>query len=308
MTEDDRIAELFHAAASETGAPPPGFDHRDVVAVSRRITARRRSAVVGGAVALLFVAGVGTVAVLPRSDSSTMTTASAGANGDNAAAAPRAAAPEAAVGGADSGGAAAGGQGGSAESDGGAAGGGGVAPGGTAPGGTGGGTDGVVPGGPGSNGVAPGGSAGGTGGVAPGGGAGSGGALPPGGGAGQPAPAVPAPGAGTPAHPLGPGSGICANRQDPALKALVAAVLPEAANAPGAATSDICLPAAQRYLSVELGGGVLTVGYLPPGTVASLAPGASSAATASHGTVIVSPPPGYTAQAPKLLAYLAPRL
>ena len=259
MTEDDRIAELFHAAASEAGVPPPRFDHRDVVAVSRRITARRRSAVVGGAVAFLFVAGVGTVAVLPRSDSSTMTTASAGADADdNAAAAPRAAAPEAAVGGADSaeaGGAHSGSAGGAA----GAAG-----------------------------------SGGGSAGVAPGGEAGAGGAQ--------------TPEAGTPAHPLGPGSGICANRQDPALKALVVAVLPEAANAPGAATSDICLPGTQRFLSIELGGGVLSVCYLPPGTVASLSPGASSAATASHGTVTVSPAPGHANQVPELLAYLAPRL
>jgi hypothetical protein len=264
MTEDDRIAELFRAAASEAGAPPSGFDHRDVVAVSRRITARRRSAVVGGAVALLFVAGVGTVAVLPRSDSSTMTTASAGGNADNnAPAVPQAAAaaPEAAAGGADSaGGAAAGGAGAVGE---------GAAPSAARPNA----------------------------------------ALTPGGGGGSKPSAGPrTPGAGTPVRPLGPGSGTCANRQDPALKALVVAVLPEAANAPGAATSDICLPGTQRYLSIELGGGVLTVGYLPPGTSASLAEGASSAATASHGTVIVSPAPGYTDRVPILLRYLAPRL
>ena len=64
--DEDRLAELFRAAASDAGAPPPGFDHGDVVATSRRITARRRSAVIGGAVALLVVAGVGTVAALPR--------------------------------------------------------------------------------------------------------------------------------------------------------------------------------------------------------------------------------------------------
>jgi hypothetical protein len=268
MTEDDRIAELFRAAASEAGAPPSGFDHRDVVAVSRRITARRRSAVVGGAVALLFVAGVGTVAVLPRSDSSTMTTASAGANADNnAPAAPQAAAaaPEAAAGGADSaGGAAAGGT----QSGSGAVG----------------------------------------GGAAPGAARSSEALTPGGGGGSKPSAGAQIPGAGTPVRPLGPGSGTCANRQDPALKALVVAVIPEAANAPGAATSDICLPGTQRYLSIELGGGVLTVGYLPPGTSASLAEGASSAATASHGTVTVSPAPGYADRVPMLLQYLAPRL
>ena len=211
-------------------------------------------------------AGVGTVAVLPRSDSSTMTTASPGGNADNAPAAPRAAAaaPEAAAGGADSaGGAAAGGtqSGSGAVSE-------GAAP---------------WPARPSE-------------------------VLTPGGGASNPSAGAQTPGAGTPVRPLGPGSGTCANRQDPALKALVVAVLPEAANAPGAATSDICLPGTQRYLSIELGGGVLTVGYLPPGTSASLAEGASSAATASHGTVIVSPPPGYTDRVPILLQYLAPRL
>jgi hypothetical protein len=292
MTEDDRIAELFRTAASEAGVPPAGFDHRDVVAVSRRITARRRSAVVGGAVALLFVAGVGTVAVLPRSDSSTMTTASAGANADNnAAAAPQAAAgaPEAAAGGVDSAGgaAAAGGtQSGGAESG----------PGAAASAGR-------------SAGVAPGGSANGAAPAPSGsGGTGSGGALTPGGAGSGGSAGSQVPGAGTPAHPLGPGTTTCANRQDPALRALVVAVLPEAANAPGAATSDICLPGTQRYLNLELGGGVLTVAYLPPGTTASLSPGASSAATASHGTVIVSPAPGYANRVPKLLQYLSPRL
>ena len=43
-------------ARAET-PPPPRFDHDRVVATSRRITARRRSAVLGGAMALLVVAG-----------------------------------------------------------------------------------------------------------------------------------------------------------------------------------------------------------------------------------------------------------
>lgn len=241
MTDDDRLTELFHSAASDAGAPPPRFDHQDVVAVSRRITARRRSAVIGGAVALLVVAGVGTVSALPRSDTST-TAAAAPAD---AAAAPEAVAGDAA---------------GGAESKGGTAA--------TAPG---------------SNGSVVGGAAGTAAGPQP-------------------------PGIGAPARPLGPGTTPCADRQDPALRALVVAVLPEAADAPGAATTDVCLPGAQRYLSLELGGGVLTVAYLPPGTVASLAPGASSASTASHGTVIVSPAPGYADRVPQLLQYLAPRL
>jgi hypothetical protein len=92
------------------------------------------------------------------------------------------------------------------------------------------------------------------------------------------------------------------------VRALVVAVLPEAGGAPSAATSDVCLPGSQRYLSLELGGGVLTVAYLPPGTVPRLSVGASSAPTASHGTVIVSPAPGYGDRVPQLLQYLAPRL
>ncbi len=229
MTDDDRIAELFHAAASDAGAPPPRFDHHDVVAVSRRITARRRSAMIGGAVALLVVAGVGTTVALPLRTAETQTAAAPVAGADSAAGPGAQAAPEAAVGG----------------------------------------------------------------------------ALPPTAGAGD---------ASAPGAPLGPGTTSCANRQDPALRALVVAVLPEATDAHPAATSDICLPGTQRYLSLELGGGVLTVTYLPPGTAPSLstAPslrdGTSSAPTASHGTVIVSPAPGYGARVPQLLDYLAPRL
>jgi hypothetical protein len=64
--DEDRLAGLFREAASDGGAPAPGFDHGDVVATSRRITARRRSAVIGGAVALFAVAGIGTVVALPR--------------------------------------------------------------------------------------------------------------------------------------------------------------------------------------------------------------------------------------------------
>ncbi|QJY45378.1 hypothetical protein [Pseudonocardia broussonetiae] len=84
MTDDDRIAALFSEAASD--APPPGFDHDRVVATSRRITARRRSAVLGGAMALLVVTGVGVATGLPGSG--------AGSGELTSAAAP-AAAPEA---------------------------------------------------------------------------------------------------------------------------------------------------------------------------------------------------------------------
>ena len=125
------------------------------------------------------------------------------------------------------------------------------------------------------------------------------------GGAGAGGAAVPAPAVGT---PLGPGTTPCADRQDPALRALLVQVLPEAANAPPAATTDVCLPGSERYVSLELVGGVFTVAYLPPGTVASLAPGATSARTATGGTVIVSPPPALDGRAPAVLQYLAPRL
>ena len=108
--------------------------------------------------------------------------------------------------------------------------------------------------------------------------------------------------------PLGPGSTTCADRQDPALRALLVEVLPEVASAPAAATTDVCLPGSERYVSVELGGGVFTAAYLPPGTVPSLAEGASSAPTASGGTVIVSPPPALRDRAPAILQYLGPRL
>lgn len=114
-----------------------------------------------------------------------------------------------------------------------------------------------------------------------------------------------APGVGA---PLGPGTTTCADRQDPALRALLVQVLPDAADATAAATTDVCLPGTERYLSLELGGGVFTVAYLPPGTVPSLAPGATSAPTASGGTVIVSPPPALSGRAPEVLQYLAPRL
>lgn len=61
---DDRIAALFRAAASD--APPSAFDHDQVVATSRRVTARRRSAALGGVLTLLVVTGVGAAVALPR--------------------------------------------------------------------------------------------------------------------------------------------------------------------------------------------------------------------------------------------------
>jgi hypothetical protein len=275
--DDDRLAGLFHAAASDTGAPPPRFDHGDVVATSRRITARRRSALVGGALAVLVVAGVGTAVTLPRGQSSALSAAAPAAPAPRDAASapgpPPAAAPQAAVGGAgtETGASAGTGSGGAGSNE----------SGGGAGGGAGGGSDGN-----------------GAGVAAPGG---------PGSGADSSGAAGARPG-GTQAGPLGPGHTTCADRQDPALRALLVQALPEAANARAAATTDICLPGSQRYVSLELGGGVLTVGYLPPGTVPSLAQGASSAPTTSGGTVLVAPPPALRDRAPALLAALAPRL
>ncbi|MHA6779913.1 hypothetical protein ACVGOW_02790 [Pseudonocardia saturnea] len=75
MTDDDRIAALFSEAASDI--PPPGFDHDRVVAASRRITARRRSAVLGGAMALLIVTGVGVAVALPSTGRDAAVTAAA---------------------------------------------------------------------------------------------------------------------------------------------------------------------------------------------------------------------------------------
>lgn len=115
-------------------------------------------------------------------------------------------------------------------------------------------------------------------------------------------------GAADAAVPLGPGSTECADRQDPALRALLDRALPEVAGAPPAASTDVCLPGAERYVSVEAGGGVLGVAYLPPGTAVSLVPGAVSAPTASGGTVVVTGPEPLADRFPAVLAALAPRL
>jgi hypothetical protein len=126
--------------------------------------------------------------------------------------------------------------------------------------------------------------------------------------------------AATPAPtPLGPGQTECADRQDPALRALVEQVLPEVSAARAAATPDVCLPGADRYLALEVTDrgvpGLLTVGYLAPGSIPQLVPGALSAPTASGGTVIVASSTEvdgaaapFSERLPALLEYLAPRL
>jgi hypothetical protein len=100
MTDDERLAALFRAAATDTAAPPPRFDRDDVVAASRRITARRRSAMAGGALTVLAVLGIGAVVAIPGSsrDDATSTAAApfaaSGQAGPGDAAAPDGAAPE----------------------------------------------------------------------------------------------------------------------------------------------------------------------------------------------------------------------
>jgi hypothetical protein len=115
--------------------------------------------------------------------------------------------------------------------------------------------------------------------------------------------------------PLGPGTGDCADRQDPALRALVEQVLPEVVGAPAAATTMECRPGGERGVALEAGGGVLTVTYLPPGPVEQVGDGARAAPTASGGTVVASSrasragdPEPFADRLDTVLTYLAPRL
>lgn len=213
--DEQRLADALRGAV--TDPPPPSFDHADVVRASRRVTARRRSALAGSAMVVLVLAGVGVVTA--RSDTGDTLSAAAPA----APGAAREAAPH-------------------AQAD----------------------------------------------------------AGPPADALAAPAPAPPtAPGAtedarspgaaSSPQPPLGPGDpGTCANRQDPALRALVEEVLPEVVGAPEAPTTQECRPGGERGVNVELAGGVLTVEYLPPGVAVDPVPGAVSASTASGGTVVVA--------------------
>jgi hypothetical protein len=65
--DDEELGALFRAAASDSGAPPPRFDHDSVVNASRRAAARRRAALAGGVVALFAVVGVVATIALPAS-------------------------------------------------------------------------------------------------------------------------------------------------------------------------------------------------------------------------------------------------
>jgi hypothetical protein len=119
--------------------------------------------------------------------------------------------------------------------------------------------------------------------------------------------------------PLGPGTSECADRQDPALRALVEQVLPEVVGAPEAATTMECRPGGERGVNVEVSDGaargLLSVAYLPPGASVQVVEGALTAPTASGGTVVVSSWPERPGEAAPLVdrlqeavSYLAPRL
>jgi hypothetical protein len=244
MTDDERLGALFHAAASDSAAPEPGFDHETVVRRSRQITARRRAAVVVGGLALFAAVGVGGAIVLPGGPD--------GGGDATSAAAPM-----------------------------------------------------LAPEGPAEDAQAQ-------------------------RGARPPAAAEDAPGAAPEVlaapraaegvrSPLGPGTAECADRQDPALRAVVEEFLPEAVGAPEAAVTEECRPGGERGVSLEISdgttAGLLTVQYLPPGTDPSPREGAVSAVTASGGTVVVSSRgDGPGAAAPfadrihTLVTQLAPRL
>jgi hypothetical protein len=128
--------------------------------------------------------------------------------------------------------------------------------------------------------------------------------------------APPVPGAVPPVGaPLGPGTADCADRQDPALRALVDQALPEVVGARGAPTTMECRPGGERGVALEVDGGVLTVTYLPPGTAPHVVDGARTAPTASGGTVVVSSranraaaPEPFTDRLDAVVAFLAPRL
>jgi hypothetical protein len=125
-----------------------------------------------------------------------------------------------------------------------------------------------------------------------------------------------------PAPPLGPGTGECADRQDPALRELVEQALPEVAGATEAAVTRECRPGGERGLALHVDDagvvGLLTVDYLPPGS-APRPPDPDTASTtvstASGGTVTVtvrSDEPGalppFAPRVEEVAGFLAPRL
>jgi hypothetical protein len=122
--------------------------------------------------------------------------------------------------------------------------------------------------------------------------------------------------------PLGPGTGECADRQDPALRGLVEQALPEVVGAPEAAVTLECRPGGERGVALHVAdagvAGLLTVDYLPPGT-ATRPPDpdtvSTTVPTASGGTVTVtvrSDEPGafppFEPRVEEVAGFLAPRL
>jgi hypothetical protein len=237
--DDERLGALFRAAASDSAAPPPGFDHEAVVRASRRITARRRVAVVGGLV-LFGLVGIGGAITLPGPPE---------AGGDAATVAAPMVAPDAPP--ADS----------RAQRQ----------------------------------------------------------AQPPAAAEGAPgaAPDPEAAAVGGP-PPLGPGTTECADRQDPALRAIVEEYLPEVIGAPEAAITMECRPRGERGVNLEVrdgaATGLLTVQYLPPAAQPELVEGAVVTPTASGGTVVVSSraesdgPAPFADRLAGLATHLSPRL
>lgn len=68
--DDEQLGKLFRAAASDSGAPPPRFDHDSVVSASRRVAVRRRAVLAGSALMVLALVGVGaTIALSGEGDS-----------------------------------------------------------------------------------------------------------------------------------------------------------------------------------------------------------------------------------------------
>ena len=149
-------------------------------------------------------------------------------------------------------------------------------------------------------------------------------AAPDAGGAPLAAPGVvPAPGSAAAAvprigTPLGPGpTDRCADRQDPALRALVEQVLPEVATATEGPVTLDCSVAGDRGVSLEVhdgtSTGVLVVRYFPAG--ADTGTEGQRAPTASGGTVVAyswasraGAPAPFADRIGDVVAYLAPRL
>jgi len=111
--------------------------------------------------------------------------------------------------------------------------------------------------------------------------------------AAAPRAAVPAPSG----APLGPASGDCVDPQDPQLRALVDAALPELAGATPAPTTMICRPGGGREVNLEVTDGprtgLFTVVYTPPGeppaqTATAVGWVSAEVPTASGGTVVVT--------------------